>query len=118
MRKRIFVSALCAAAMAVCAVNAMDAQERPAGPPIPTLAFHLVENFFHYPLPSSGRLSGVAVGPNGNILALNRGCTRCSSSRADGSFVRTWGEDRACSRERTASLRPPGRSLVWTRRTT
>ena len=50
-------------------------------------------NFFHYPAYSViGRLSGVAVGPNGNVLALNRGYHPVLEFKADGSFVRTWGE--------------------------
>src|SRR5258706_9076888 len=93
MRRRVFVSAVSAVAVAVCALNTMHAQDRPAGPPTPTLPFHLVENFFHYPAYSViGRLSGVAVGPNGNILALNRGYHPVLEFKPDGSFVRTWGE--------------------------
>ncbi len=93
MTKRLFVSAVSALALALCAVNTMHAQDGPAGPPIATLPFHLVENFFHYPAYSViGRLSGVAVGPNGNIVALNRGYHPVLEFKADGSFVRTWGE--------------------------
>jgi DNA-binding beta-propeller fold protein YncE len=93
MTKRLFASAVSALAMALCAVNTMHAQDGPAGPPIATLPFHLVENFFHYPAYSViGRLSGVAVGPNGNIVALNRGYHPVLEFKADGSFVRTWGE--------------------------
>ena len=63
MTKRLFVSAACAVAIAWCAVNTMYAQDGQSGPPVPTLPFHLVENFFHYPAYSViGRLSGVAVG--------------------------------------------------------
>ena len=39
-----------------------------------------------------GRLSGVAVGPNGNIVALNRGYHPVLEFKSDGSFVRAWGE--------------------------
>jgi hypothetical protein len=39
-----------------------------------------------------GRLSGVAVGPNGNIVALNRGYHPVLEFKSDGSFVRGWGE--------------------------
>src|SRR4029077_6980050 len=74
MKKRFFVSAVVAVAIAMCAFNTMHAQDAPAGPPIPPLAFHVVDNFFHYPAYSViGRLSGVAVAPNGNVVALNRG---------------------------------------------
>jgi len=45
----------------------IHAQEGQPAPSIPTLPFHPVENFFHYPAYSViGRLSGVAVGPDGN----------------------------------------------------
>ena len=93
MKRRVLTAALCAAALAACAARTTQAQEVPAGPPIPTLPFHLVENFFHYPAYSViGRLSGVAVAANGNILALNRGYHPVLEFKADGSFVRTWGE--------------------------
>ena len=72
MRNRTVASAVfAAAAAAVCAVATTRAQEASAGPPIPTLSFRLVENFFHYPAYSViGRLSGVAVSPTGNIVAF------------------------------------------------
>jgi DNA-binding beta-propeller fold protein YncE len=93
MNKRVFVSAVCVAAVAVCAVNTMHAQDGTMGPPIPPLPFHRVDNFFRYPAYSViGRLSGVAVGPNGHIVALNRGYHPVLEFNADGSFVRTWGE--------------------------
>jgi streptogramin lyase len=93
MKKRVFASAICVAAVAVCAVNTMHAQDGAAGPPIPSLSFHRVDNFFRYPAYSViGRLSGVAVGPNGHIVALNRGYHPVLEFNADGSFVRTWGE--------------------------
>jgi hypothetical protein len=91
-----------------------------AGPPIPTLPFHLVENFFHYPAYSViGRLSGVAVGANGNIVALNRGYHPVHEFKADGSFVRTWGEGSGMF-EGAHSLRFDARetSGTWTRQTT
>ena len=47
MKTRLLMSAMCAAAMSLCAAAAMNAQE--GGPSIPQLAFHPVENFFHYP---------------------------------------------------------------------
>ena len=93
MKKRVFVSVVSAAAVALCAVVTMRAQDVPTGAPIATLPFHLVENFFHYPAYSViGRLSGVAVGPNGHIVALNRGYHPVLEFNADGSFIRTWGE--------------------------
>ena len=52
----------CTAAIAVVGLSTLHAQDGAAGVPIPTLPFHLVENFFHYPAYSViGRLSGVAV---------------------------------------------------------
>ena len=61
--------------------------------PIPQLPFHLVENFFHYPANSVvGRVSGIAVGPTGNIVALNRGYHPVLEFKSDGTFVRSWGE--------------------------
>jgi hypothetical protein len=93
MKKRFFVSAVVAVTIAVCAFNTMHAQDGPAGPPIPPLSFHVVDNFFHYPAYSViGRLSGVAVAPNGNVVALNRGYHPVLEFKSDGSFVRTWGE--------------------------
>ena len=80
MKKRFLLSAICAAAILLCAVATMNAQEGGGGgaaanaPQIPQLPYHLVENFFHYPANSIvGRVSGIAVGPKGNIMALNRG---------------------------------------------
>src|SRR5215472_3854114 len=93
MKPRVVASAVCAAVMAAGAAAIVRAQDGPAGPPIATLPFHLVENFFHYPAYSViGRLSGVAVGPNGHILALNRGYHPVLEFNTDGSFVRSWGE--------------------------
>jgi len=91
MKTRLLMSAMCAAAMSLCAAAAMNAQE--SGPSIPQLAFHPVENFFHYPAYSViGRLSGVAVSPTGQIVALNRGHHPVLEFKADGTFVRSWGE--------------------------
>jgi hypothetical protein len=85
MKKRFLMSAVCAAAISLCAVAPMNAQGGDGGPtarrvapggaaPIPQLPFHLMENFFHYPANYIlGRVSGIAVGPTGNIVALNRG---------------------------------------------
>ena len=93
MKSRVFASAVCVAAAAVCAVNTMHAQDSAGDRPIPSLPFHRVDNFFRYPAYSViGRLSGVAVGPNGHIVALNRGYHPVLEFNADGSFLRTWGE--------------------------
>ncbi|MGD1097300.1 MAG: hypothetical protein ABSB35_35605, partial [Bryobacteraceae bacterium] len=101
MKKRFLMSAVCAAAIALCAVAPMNAQDgggagriAPGGAAqIPQLPFHLQENFFHYP-PNSvvGRVSGIAVGPTGSILALNRGYHPVLEFKPDGTFVRSWGE--------------------------
>jgi len=92
MHARVFASAVCAAVVALGSALT-TAQDGANGPPLPTLPFHVVDNFFHYPAYSViGRLSGVAVGPNGNILALNRGYHPVLEFKADGTFVRTWGE--------------------------
>jgi streptogramin lyase len=101
MKKCFLISAVCAAAISLCAVALMNAQGegdnaqggRGAGAAIPQLPFHLVENFFHYPANSVvGRVSGIAVGPTGNIVALNRGYHPVLEFKSDGSFVRSWGE--------------------------
>jgi len=93
MKPRVVVSAVCAAVLVAGAAAIVRAQGGPSGQPIPQLPFHLVENFFHYPAYSViGRLSGVAVAPNGHILALNRGYHPVLEFNADGSFVRSWGE--------------------------
>src|SRR5258708_10036917 len=94
MKKRFLMSAVCAAAIWICAVAPMNAQGGgESAAPMPQLPFHLVENFFHYP-PNSvvGRVSGIAVGPKGNIVALNRGYHPVLEFRSDGTFVRSWGE--------------------------
>ena len=99
MRKtHLLTSALCGAAMALCFVtpgNAQDDQDggRGAAAPVPQMPFHLVEDFFHYPAHSViGRVSGIAVGPNGNIVALNRGYHPVLEFKPDGTFYRSWGE--------------------------
>ena len=95
MKKHLLTSAVCAAAISVSAVAAMNAQEGGApAAPIPQMAFKLVEGFFHYPAYSViGRLSGVAVHPtSGNIVALVRGHHPVLEFKSDGSFVRSWGE--------------------------
>lgn len=94
MKKCFVMSAVCAAAMSLCAVAAIGAQDRGAGAaPMPQLPFRLVENFFHYPANSIvGRVSGIAVAPNGSIVALNRGHHPVLEFKSDGTFVRSWGE--------------------------
>src|SRR6266849_10748288 len=94
MKKRILMSAVCAAAISICAVAPMNGQGGgESAAPIPQLPFHLVENFFHYPANSIvGRVSGIAVGPKGNIVALNRGYHPVQEFTSEGSFVRSWGE--------------------------
>ncbi len=96
MKKRFLISAVCAVAISVCAVALVNAQEEGGGgsaAPITQLPFHLVENFFHYPANSVvGRVSGIAVGPTGNIVALNRGYHPVLEFKSDGTFVRSWGE--------------------------
>ena len=92
------MSAVCAAAVSLGAVTTMNAQGRGGGAtmgaaPIPQLSFHLVENFFHYPANSIvGRVSGIDVGPTGNIVALNRGHHPVLEFKPDGTFTRSWGE--------------------------
>src|SRR6478672_1636792 len=113
MKKRVLVSMVSALAVATCIVTKMHAQEAPAAPPIPVLSFRLVENFFRYPAYSViGRLSGVAVGPNGNILALNRGYHPVLEFKSDGTFVRTWGEGSKMF-EGAHSLRFDPRGNLW-----
>lgn len=91
MKSHIFGSAVSAVVM--CAAMTLHAQAPQGAAPIPTLPFHLVENFFHYPAYSvMGRLSGVAVAPDGTILALNRGYHPVLEFKADGTFIRSWGE--------------------------
>ena len=92
MKKRFSMSVVCAAAISLCSVTVMRAQEGGGGPALPQLPFHLVEGFFHYPAHSViGRLSGVAV-TAGAIVALNRGYHPVLEFKADGTFVRSWGE--------------------------
>jgi DNA-binding beta-propeller fold protein YncE len=94
MTKRLLVWAACAALAAWGAGATTRAQDAGAAPAVPPLTFHLVENFFHYPAYSLlGRLSGVTVAPNGNILALNRGYHPVMEFKSDGTFIRSWGED-------------------------
>ena len=94
MKKRFLMSAVFAAAVSVCAVASMNAQ-RGGGDAasIPQLSYKLDENFFNYPANSIvGRISGIAVGPKGNIVALNRGYHPVQEFTSEGTFVRSWGE--------------------------
>src|SRR5258706_4925239 len=98
MKNLFLMSAVCTAAISLCAVTPMSAQ-RGGGSggggaaPISQLPFHLVENFFHYPAHSIvGRVSGVDVGPTGNIVALNRGYHPVLEFKSDGTFIGSWGE--------------------------
>jgi len=84
MKKRFLMSAVCAAAISLCAIAPLNAQRDrdAAAANIPQLPFHLVADFYHYPANSViGRVSGVAVGPKGNIMTLNRGYHPCRSSQ-------------------------------------
>jgi DNA-binding beta-propeller fold protein YncE len=112
MKPRLFASAVCAI-VAVHAAASTRAQESGAVRSSPTLPFHLVENFFHYPAYSvMGRLSGVAVAPNGHILALNRGHHPVLEFNADGTFVRSWGEGSRMF-EGAHTLRFDGQGDLW-----
>ena len=100
MMNRFLMSAVCATAILLCAVAPMNAQAGDGGPTarrgaaaIPQLPFHLVEDFFQYPSNYIlGRVSGIAVGPTGTIVALNRGYHPVLEFKPDGTFVRSWGE--------------------------
>jgi len=95
VKKRFLMSAVCAAAVSLCAIASAHAQGGAAdAAPIPQLQFRLVEDFYRYP-PNSvvGRSTGVAINPkNGNIVTLNRGYRPVNEMKADGSYVRSWGE--------------------------
>jgi DNA-binding beta-propeller fold protein YncE len=94
MKKRFLMSAVCGAAFSLCAVVPMNAQR--GGPDlasIPQLQYHLVEDFFNYPANTIvGRVSGIAVSHNGDIVALNRGYHPVQVFNAEGTMVRSWGE--------------------------
>jgi len=95
MKKRFLMSAVCTAAISLCAVASMNAQGGGGGTaPIPQLQYRLVEDFFHYPANSVvGRTTGVAINPKtGNIVTLNRGYHPVLEFKSDGTFVRSWGE--------------------------
>jgi hypothetical protein len=59
-------------------------------------------------------LSGVAVAPNGHIVALNRGYHPVLEFNADGSFMRTWGEGSRMF-EGAHTLRFDRQGELWTR---
>src|SRR6202140_4658338 len=98
MNKCFLMSAVCAAAILLSVVAPLKAQDEgggapSAGPAIPQLPFHLVSGFFKEPPHSIvGRVSGIAVAPNGNFVTLNRGYHPVQEYKSDGSFVRSWGE--------------------------
>ena len=86
MTKRFLRSAVCAAALSLCAITVMRAQDAGGGASIPQLPFHLVEGFFHYPANYvMGRASGVAVSPTGTIVGLvSDGTWRRTVARSTG----------------------------------
>jgi DNA-binding beta-propeller fold protein YncE len=100
MKKRFLMSAVCFVLILLFSVATIQAQEGGGGggaagalAALPQLPFHLVQGFFHYPANSVvGRVSGIAVSPKGNILALNRGYHPVLEFTAEGKFVRSWGE--------------------------
>jgi hypothetical protein len=95
MKKCFLILALCAAAISLCAVAPVNAQGRggAAAASIPQLSYKLDENFFNYPANTIvGRVSGIAVGPKGNIVALNRGYHPVQEFSSEGTLVRSWGE--------------------------
>ena len=115
MKKRFLMSAVCAAAFSLCAVAPMKAQRGGADlASIPQLPFHLVENFFHYPANSIvGRVSGIAVGPKGNIVTLNRGYHPVQEFKSDGTIRALLGRGLHDVRRRPCrALRSAGQSLV------
>jgi DNA-binding beta-propeller fold protein YncE len=91
-------SGICAAAIALCMVTPARAQQDEgnggrAAMPARQLPFHPVDGFFHYPAHYVlGRMSGVAVGPAGKIVALNRGYHPVLEFKPDGTFLGSWGE--------------------------
>lgn len=87
MQRKILIA--CASFMLAAAWPAR-AQMEEAPPQLP---FHAVDGFFHYPAHYVlGRMSGVAVGPAGRIVALNRGYHPVLEFKSDGSFLNSWGE--------------------------
>lgn len=93
IRLRFLTLSVCVAATLVCGAARVSAQGRGGGPAIPQLPFHPVDGFFKYPANwLIGRVTGMAVGPSGNIVTLNRGYHPVMEFKPDGSFVRSWGE--------------------------
>ncbi len=93
MAKRFVTSVVCALVISSGLLAGPRAQEPAGAAPIPTLPFHPVENFFRYPAHLViGRLSGIAVGPTGNIVALNRGYHPVIEFKPDGTFSNAWGD--------------------------
>src|SRR5579871_819209 len=83
------------AALALCIWPAMAQDLTPASTTtnIPELPFKRVEGFFKYPPHYDlSRMSGVAVGPQGRIVAVNRGNHPVLEFKADGTFIGSWGE--------------------------
>jgi DNA-binding beta-propeller fold protein YncE len=87
-----------AAVLALTATVAFAQQAAPAAPQsqanaIPVMPYKLVEGYFHYPAYYDlARMVGVAIGPKGQIVSLNRGPHPVIEFNADGSFLRSWGE--------------------------
>jgi sugar lactone lactonase YvrE len=100
MRKtHLWTSAACGAALALCLVAPIIAQDDGGGgggramAQIPELPFHSVDGFFKYPAHYVlGRVSGIAVAPNGNIVGLNRGYHPVLEWKSDGTFIGSFGE--------------------------
>jgi len=99
MKLRNLTATACAAAATLCLTMPVGAQDDGGSgggaprAPIPELPFHPVDGFFKYPAHYAiGRLSGVAVGPKGNIEVLNRGSHPVMEFKADGTFTGSWGE--------------------------
>jgi sugar lactone lactonase YvrE len=99
MKKHGLTVAACAAAIAFCFTTPVGAQDEGGGgggaalAALPQLPFHPVDDFFKYPANYLiGRLSGVAVGPRGQIVTLNRGYHPVMEFDQTGKFVRSFGE--------------------------
>jgi DNA-binding beta-propeller fold protein YncE len=93
MKRLVAISVACMA-MVWLSVGTLRAQAgRGGAPAFPRLPFHLVEGFFHYPAHFVlGRVSGIAVAPDGRIVGLNRGYHPVLEFKADGTFIGSWGE--------------------------
>ncbi len=93
LRRRLLMSAIGAVAISLCAVPPMFAQDGGGEAPIPQLHYRLEQDFFKYPAGSIiGRTTGITVGPEGNIVTLNRGYRPIIEFNSDGTFLRYWGE--------------------------